>query len=132
MGPWKVLDVIDGDTIRARLETLPPALAEIHIRVRGVDTPERGAKAHCERERSLADQALAVTREQLRRARLVEFRHLEWDKYGGRVLADVMVDNQSLAALLVARGVGQIYFGQGPRPNWCFDPAQTGRPRQGA
>ena len=42
------VDVVDGDTIRARGRT---------IRLVGIDTPEMGNHAHCERERELAARA---------------------------------------------------------------------------
>lgn len=118
---WPIIGVIDGDTIRVRVASLPPAIQEVHVRVRGVDTPERGAHASCERERELAERAFAFTRARINGARHVEFKNLQWDKYGGRVLAEVVIDGQPLAGLLMASGLAAPYLG-GTKPNWCFSP----------
>jgi len=118
---WPIVGVIDGDTIRVRVVSLPPAIQEVHVRVRGIDTPERGAHASCERERELAERAFSFTRARINGARQVEFKNLQWDKYGGRVLAEVVIDGRPLAALLMASGLAAPYSG-GTRPNWCFSP----------
>jgi len=128
---WEIIGVIDGDTIRARVATLPPSIAEVHVRVKGIDTPEKGGHASCERERELASRADAFTRAKIKGARQVALRNFEWDKYGGRVLAEVLVDGQSLAALLLANGLAQPYFG-GTKPNWCFSPDRPRRDGRGA
>lgn len=118
---WPILGVIDGDTIRVRVDGLPPSIAEVHIRVKGIDTPERGGHASCERERDLAERAYAFTRSRIGGAKNIEFKNLQWDKYGGRVLAEVYVDGQPLAGLLMSSGLATPYFG-GIKPNWCFSP----------
>lgn len=118
---WPILGVIDGDTLRVHVATLPPSISEVHVRVKGIDTPERGGHASCPRERELAERAFAFTRARINGAKNVEFKNLQWDKYGGRVLAEVIIDGQPLAGLLMAGGLAQPYFG-GARPNWCFSP----------
>ena len=40
---WRIVGVVDGDTIRVdATPDLPPALARLKVRLRGVDTPEKG------------------------------------------------------------------------------------------
>jgi endonuclease YncB( thermonuclease family) len=128
---WEIIGVIDGDTLRARVASLPSSIAEVHVRVKGIDTPEKGAQASCERERDLASRADAFTRAKIKGAQQVALRNFEWDKYGGRVLAEVLVDGQSLAGLLLANGLAQPYFG-GTKPNWCFSPERGRRDGRGA
>ncbi len=50
---WPVVRVIDGDTVVVDASTdLPPELAELKVRLRGVDTPEKGGRAKCDEERA--------------------------------------------------------------------------------
>ena len=49
---WPVLRVVDGDTIAVDASRdLPPELARLNVRLRGVDTPEKGGRARCPFER---------------------------------------------------------------------------------
>ncbi|MCY4502217.1 MAG: thermonuclease family protein, partial [Alphaproteobacteria bacterium] len=49
---WPVVRVVDGDTVKVDASAdLPPELASLSIRLRGVDTPEKGGRAKCETER---------------------------------------------------------------------------------
>lgn len=59
---WPIVKVIDGDTIKvdARAD-FPPELARLHVRLRGVDTPEKGGRAKCEAERHAGRAAAAFT-----------------------------------------------------------------------
>ena len=40
------------------------------------------------------------------------------DKYGGRVLGDVIVNGQRLSAMLIANGHARPYFGE-KKSSWC-------------
>lgn len=110
--PWNY----DGDTIYIRVDGLPPELAEMSVRVRGIDTPE--IRGECPAEKDLAIKARDYTRSLMSNGHVVAFMNLEHDKYGGRVLADVYVDGQALAALLIAQGLARPYDG-GKRQPWC-------------
>ena len=40
---WRIVGIVDGDTIRVdATPDLPPALARLKVRLRDVDTPEKG------------------------------------------------------------------------------------------
>ena len=106
----------DGDTLRITMPGLPLELSEMLVRVTGVDTPEIRGK--CEAEKTRAIQARDFVIRSLAEARSVSFCNPKWGKYAGRVLADVMVDGKSLAAILIERGLGRPYGG-GRRKGWC-------------
>ena len=110
---WPIVKVVDGDTIKvdARAD-FPPELAMLHVRLRGVDTPEKGGRAKCEAERRAGQAATAFTAAAVADGRTVTFRNLAWDKDGGRVLADVSVDGRSLADRLIIAGHGHAYEGE--------------------
>lgn len=59
---WPIVKVIDGDTIKvdARAD-FPFELARLSVRLRGVDTPEKGGRAKCEAERHAGQAAAAFT-----------------------------------------------------------------------
>jgi endonuclease YncB( thermonuclease family) len=40
------------------------------------------------------------------------------DKYGGRVLGDVIIDGKKLSELLIANGHARPYFGE-KKESWC-------------
>lgn len=115
----RVTSVYDGDTFSVNWPGLPNELNPLSIRLRGVDTPERNSS--CARERELASAARAFTVNQLNRSvGYVRIGDITWDKYGGRVDADVYVgpDQQSLAQLIIAAGHGRVYT-TGRRAAWC-------------
>ena len=114
---WIFLRVIDGDTIQVRAPFRPLSLSIVSIRLRGADTPERGAKAHCDWEQAQAEAATQFTENFLLRGQ-IELRHLAWDKYGGRIDADILVNGRSLAKALIMAELARYYDGS-KRPGWC-------------
>jgi len=117
--PVKVLRVIDGDTIEIEAKYLPPELRQrLSVRIIGIDTPEKGHRAQCDREADLARRASAYTTNAIRRAKVVEVDIHGWDKYGGRILGTVKVDGRDLATELVQQGLARSYRG-GPKTSWC-------------
>lgn len=106
----------DGDTIYVAMPGLPPSLQAVGVRVLGIDAPEMRGK--CEQERATAVTARARLNEILRAAAVVEFCEPKWDKYGGRVLANVRADDVDIAAALIATGLVRRYDG-GKRAGWC-------------
>ena len=116
---WPVVRVIDGDTVAVDASAdLPPELADLKVRLRGVDTPEKGYRAKCATERTAGQTATAFTRAEVSRAERIVVHDPRWGKWGGRVIADIMLDGRSLTAVLIATGQGRAYTG-GRRGTWC-------------
>lgn len=119
----RVLSVYDGDTFTIESQSLGGIMAELpnlRVRIRDLDTPEKGAQAKCKAER---DHALIVTREAKRLIagsdNVVIIENLDWDKYGGRINADVYLsDGRSLAEVLIKFGHARYYDGK-KRGSWC-------------
>ena len=111
--------VIDGDTVAFRATFLPaPLKQELSMRVYGVDTPEKGFRAKCTAEDARGQAASAFTKEQIKKSRVRQVVIMDWDKYGGRVLGDILLDGQSLRALLIQNGFAREYYGAA-KTSWC-------------
>lgn len=115
---WPVVGIKDGDTLAVHLPGLPPTLNPVAVRVRSVDTPESGGRAKCASERKLAELATRFTRQAISTAHRIEFEEPSWDKYGGRIDADVWIDGRLLSDQLIAAGLARLYDG-GKRRSWC-------------
>ena len=111
-----IRSVYDGDTLRVDIGEWPAIVgANIAVRVRGVDTPEIRGK--CPTEKVLAKQARDYVRALLTQAQQIELHTVARGKYF-RLVADVVLDGQSLATLLIQAGHGRPYGG-GKRQGWC-------------
>ena len=116
---WPVLRVIDGDTILVDASAdMPARLAEVRVRLRGVDTPEPGDRAGCAAERAAAAEATAFVRAALGAAGTIVVRDPDWGRWGGRVVAEVLLDGIPLSAMLRANEHAREMTG-GRRPDWC-------------
>ena len=116
---WPVVRVVDGDTVKVDAGAdLPPELASLSVRLRGVDTPEKGRRAKCEAERQAGRAATAFTEAAVAGAGSILVRDPAWGKWGGRVIADLILDGRSLSAVLLETGHGRAYGG-GRRGSWC-------------
>jgi endonuclease YncB( thermonuclease family) len=107
----------DGDTIYILLPGLPGEIAQMSVRVRGVDTPEMRGK--CPMEKELASKARDYARQSLKHAQKVEFCEPEWGRYGGRVVASVRIDGRALDQELINNGLARAYDGKTKRAPWC-------------
>lgn len=115
---WPVVRVIDGDTVQVDASAdMPAELASLRVRLRGVDAPET-RRPKCESERQAGKVATAFTKAALAKASSIIVRDPSWGKYGGRVIADLVLDGEILSAMLVAAGHGRPYAG-GKRQVWC-------------
>lgn len=111
--------VIDGDTVAFQAPFLPaPLKPELSIRVFGVDTPEKGFRAQCESENARGQAATAFTKQAVAQATTRQVILMDWDKYGGRVLGDVILNGQSLRQMLIANGYAREYYGEA-KTSWC-------------
>jgi endonuclease YncB( thermonuclease family) len=106
----------DGDTCYVVAKILPENLRNMSIRILGIDTPE--IRADCTEEKDLALQGRAFANDMFRNADTIEFRNLKWDKYGGRILADVYIDGMSYKHEIIEAGLAREYDG-GKKLGWC-------------
>ena len=114
---WQVLRVIDGDTLEVKNECFPTEL-KLSIRVLGIDTPEKGFRAKCDKEAELAEKASKFTKQFVGKNKTATFRNIKWDKYGGRLLADVEINGKSLAGELIKNNYARSYDGK-KKGSWC-------------
>jgi len=119
----KILRVSDGDTVVIAAPFLPaPFKPELAIRVFGVDTPEKGHRAQCPSEAQRGEAASAFTKNAIAQAAAqggkFQVTMYGWDKFGGRVLGDILVNGQSLRAALIANGFAREYYGEA-KQSWC-------------
>lgn len=110
---------VDGDTIRTRIDVLPCPLCNVSIRIRGIDTPEKGARAKCQKEADLAVQASRMTKELIGSSKAMTVHQFAWDKYGGRIDGVVVINGYNVGNELIAAGLARPYTGKGPKPDWC-------------
>ena len=111
--------IIDGDTVAFRADWLPaPLKPELSIRVYGVDTPEKGFRGQCDKEKAAGEAASKFTKQLIKQATEVKIAIAKWDKFGGRVLGDVILDGKSLRAQLIDNGYAREYYGD-KKESWC-------------
>lgn len=111
--------VIDGDTVAFEAKWLPdPLKKELSIRVFGVDTPEKSFRAQCPSEEAKGQAASAFTKHAVEVATKRQVIIMDWDKYGGRVLGDIILDGQSLRNMLISKGYAREYYGEA-KQSWC-------------
>jgi endonuclease YncB( thermonuclease family) len=114
-----ILRVSDGDTVVIEAPFLPPPLKkELAIRVYGVDTPEKGFRSKCPQEDQRGQAASAFTKQAVANAQKRQVVLYDWDKFGGRVLGDIILNGQSLRAMLIQNGFAREYFGEA-KQSWC-------------
>ena len=116
-----VTRVIDGDTFVIDRKWTPWRYLVWSIRSRGIDTPEKGGTAKCPAEKVLGKQVTDwVILLFASKGNEVRLRNIAFDKYGGRLVADVSFsDGTLLNDYLTQYGYGAPYDGTGPKPNWC-------------
>ena len=119
----QILRVTDGDTVVIAAPFLPaPLKPELAIRVFGVDTPEKGHRAQCPSEAQRGEAASAFTKNAINQAAAAggkfQVTMYGWDKFGGRVLGDILINGQSLRAALIANGFAREYYGEA-KQSWC-------------
>ena len=116
---YKITRILDGDTVGFEATFLPdPLKKELLIRIYGVDTPEKGHRAQCPDEAKKGTAATQFTANALNNAKKIEVAIGNWDKFGGRVLGDVLIDGKSLRIALIKNGYAREYYGLA-KESWC-------------
>ena len=114
-----IVRAIDGDTIVITAPYLPaPLKPELGVRIFGVDTPEKSFRAKCESEKVRGEQASVFVKDVIAGTKKHQVVLYDWDKFGGRVLGDIILNGQSLRAALIANGFAREYYGEA-KQSWC-------------
>lgn len=115
----QIIRVNDGDTVVIAAPFLPaPLKPELAIRIYGVDTPEKGHRAQCPQEDQRGKAATEFTKQAVSQSQKRQVVLYSWDKFGGRVLGDLILNGQSLRAMLIQNGFAREYFGEA-KQSWC-------------
>lgn len=114
----EVIRIVDGDTLLVAARPWPQQIVEVYVRLRGIDAAE--TRSACAQQRAIA--ALATTRlsELLMESHTVSLLQITGDKYFGRIVADVVLENgRNPAQELVAEGLAAAYDGGRKRDVTC-------------
>jgi endonuclease YncB( thermonuclease family) len=115
----QIVRVSDGDTVVIAAPFLPaPLKPELAVRIFGVDTPEKGFRGQCESEKQRGEAASQFTKAAITKSTKRQVVLYGWDKFGGRVLGDIILDGQSLRTGLIQNGFAREYFGDA-KQSWC-------------
>lgn len=116
---WKPIKVLDGDTVKFEAPWVPkPLKQEISVRVLGIDTPEKKPRNKCDQEDELAQKASKFTKDKIANAKSIQVKVEDWDKYGGRILGHIIIDNKSISDELIENGLARPYHGEA-KSSWC-------------
>ncbi len=99
----ELVRVIDGDTLLVNARPWPQQTMEVYVRIRGIDAPEIHAK--CDDIRQAGERALQHLQMLTGQSSQLQLVNISGDKYFGRVLADVRLEDGTDAGhvLLAAR-----------------------------
>lgn len=115
----QVVRINDGDTVVIAAPFLPaPLKPELAVRIYGVDTPEKGHRAQCPSEDARGKAATEFTKNAIAKSIKRQVTLYGWDKFGGRVLGDIVLDGQSLRTALIQNGFAREYYGDA-KQSWC-------------
>lgn len=115
----QIIRVSDGDTVVIAAPFLPaPLKPELAVRIFGVDTPEKGHRAQCPAEHERALVASNYTKQLISQGGRIQVTLYAWDKFGGRVLGDIVVNGQSVRQGLIQNGLAREYYGDA-KVSWC-------------
>lgn len=115
----QIVRVNDGDTVVIAAPFLPaPLKPELAVRIYGVDTPEKGFRAQCPSEDARGKAATEFTKNAVNASTKRQVILYSWDKFGGRVLGDIILNGVSLRAELIRNGFAREYYGDA-KQSWC-------------
>ena len=107
--------VVDGDTVDVRARIWLGQSLTVRVRIDGVDTPEM--RSDCADERRLALAARDYLARRLLNREITLLR-VVYDKFGGRVRADISDSDGDIAKGLLEAGFARPYHGERREP-WC-------------
>lgn len=115
----KVDSVYDGDTFKITMNTMPAPLDKMSVRIFGIDAPEMGWRAKCQKEREKAIRSKQGLTNIIGSKMTVTLRDYQWDKFGGRILANGFASEVSISAQMIREGHAVPYYGRGKKHDWC-------------
>lgn len=107
--------IVDGDTIDVRAHIWLGQSLTVRVRIDGVDAPE--TRSNCSDERHLATAARDYLMRRLLNKEITLLR-VVYDKFGGRVRAEISDADGDIARALIAEGLARPYHGERRQP-WC-------------
>lgn len=116
---YKPVKITDGDTIKLDVSKESPLVKKLglSVRIKDIDTPEKGSKAKCDKENVLGQQATKFTNDLVGNKELL-LSEVKNDKYGGRIVANVKVGGVDIAQELLKKGLARVYNGE-KKKSWC-------------
>ena len=113
--------VYDGDTINTHVSEakLPPPLNKLSVRLLGIDTPEKGGRAKCEKEAKLAEDAKVFLLKLIGDSKTMKLENFSWDKYGGRIDSRITINGLDISQQMIDNGLAVPYNGGTKVKNWC-------------
>lgn len=110
-----VVRVVDGDTVKVRLSGEMPDFFRVQsIRLRHCDTPELRDKRP--EVAAMAREAREFVKARIAPGLRLTLTDVGRDKYGGRLVADIVVEGQDLCRSLLDAGLAVPY--EGGRKTW--------------
>ena len=105
----------DGDTITVDIPNIHPIIGNnINIRINGIDTPELKGTTGKVKEKAIKAKRLVEIL--CKKSKILELRNIKRGKYF-RIVADVYIDDCSLADILIRNRLAKYYNG-GKKPQW--------------
>lgn len=105
----KISRVIDGDTIEIVFLYGEKVPMKICIRIVGVDTPEKRTKNLLEKQAALKVKEIVENWIGSNKVKAVFY---EWDKFGGRIVGDIIVKDEYLSEFLINNQYAHVYTGK--------------------
>ena len=124
--PWRkglsgqIVRVIDGDTVKLQLHSIPPVFSRISCRIFGIDAPEL-RRSKCCAERCLAELARDLVARLHPKGSPVELINPRQGKYF-RILSNLSSVAGDTSTVLLRHGLAVPYDGTGTRFPWCMPP----------
>jgi endonuclease YncB( thermonuclease family) len=114
--PVEIIRIIDGDTVEVRAHVWLDQMIVTRVRLRSIDAPEMRAGCPEEARRAAAARDALVA---LLGDGKIYLTSLGRDKYGGRVLGDLLTaEGYSISSRMLTTGHARPYAG-GKRQGWC-------------
>lgn len=116
----RISKVKDGDTVQLDTTWLPEVLNDnFSLRVVGIDTPEKDWRAECDLENEMGHKATTFTSDALLKANVITVNIKGWDKFGGRVDGELVLDGVKLSDMLLDHGLAKPFTGKEKKKSWC-------------